>query len=328
MYLTEQQSWQTHFFYAMGCEINLWLAYEDARQAQQVLYQAEGLFRVMEARLTRFTQTSELARLNERPGQWVSVSAVMWEVVTRALQLAEETGGLFDPTMLNALEAVGYDRPFAEIPDTIEGEDGQQFIFPEVNWYDVGFDAERQVVCLPTGLRLDLGGIGKGFTAQKVVNFLNQWGPCLVDAGGDLTAGDGPVGWPGWPVGVAVPWSRQQVEPANLLRLWLCNGTLATSGIDYRRWQRNGVMVHHVIDPRTGKTAVTDVLTVSVLATDACRAEAWATAALVAGVELGGEALMEQKLPGVFVDEAGGLVLTAVMEPLVELDGDALGRLV
>lgn len=69
-----------------------------------------------------------------------------------------------------------------------------------------------------------LGGIAKGFTAEQlVVDFLGQWGSCLVDAGGDLTAGDGPAGHPGWPVAIAMPDTDENVEPATAALLWLNN---------------------------------------------------------------------------------------------------------
>ena len=84
-----------------------------------------------------------------------------------------------------------------------------------------------------------------------------------------------------------MPSPVRDAEPESVLSLWLNNATLATSGIDYRRWQQDGQPVHHLIDPRTGLPAATDVVTASVLCSDARRAEAWATATLVAGCEIG-----------------------------------------
>ncbi|MEZ4519332.1 MAG: FAD:protein FMN transferase [Chloroflexota bacterium] len=99
--------------------------------------------------------------------------------------------------------------------------------------------------------------------------------------------------------------------------LWLVNGTMATSGTDYRRWQRNGNLAHHVIDPRTSLPSETDLLTATVLARAAVRAETWATAALVAGSTTALEALTGMGLAAALVDQQGGLMLTSALEPYI-----------
>jgi thiamine biosynthesis lipoprotein len=168
-------------------------------------------------------------------------------------------------------------------------------------------------------MRLDLGGIAKGDTAAQVVHWLNSFGPCLVDAGGDLTAGDAPNGLPGWPVGIAAPWGSA-VGHDDLMRLWLCHQSLATSGIDYRRWQQHGREHHHIIDPRTQLPAVTDLLTVSVLTDEATTAEAWATAMLVAGSDASLWLLQERGLAAAVIDQESRLLLTPALRPLVQFE--------
>lgn len=309
----------------MGSQIGIWLELEQAEQATAVLRQVERLFCVIETRLTRFSETSELSQLNERQGEWVPVSNVMWQIVCRALELAEETDGLFDPTILNALETAGYSQSFEQMGGTAVSAgvatNGASWTRAEstlgYGWRDIMLDRERQAIRLPEGVRLDLGGIGKGYAAQQAVAFLSQWGPCLIDAGGDLVAGDAPRGWPGWPVGISAPWASDNGNPQEVLRLWLRNRTLATSGIDFRRWQQNGRLQHHLIDPRTGQPAETNAMTVSLLARDATRAEAWATAALVAGVEAGLEATEDEQLAAVFIDKNEDLFLTEEMYSLI-----------
>jgi thiamine biosynthesis lipoprotein len=114
-------------------------------------------------------------------------------------------------------------------------------------------------------------------------------------------------------VAVAAPAAAD--DAPDLLHLWLAQATLATSGIDYRRWQHNGRTVHHLIDPRTGHPAATDAVAVSVLAPDAATAEGWATAALVAGRDEGLALLARQGLAGAVVDRQHQLVLTPAMTP-------------
>lgn len=303
----------------MGSQIGLWLD-TTPEIAAAAFTQAEALFAFNERVLSRFLPESELSQVNGRSGEWVPVSDLLWNVVCDAVLQAEATQGLFDPTLLNALEAAGYDRSFALMTpagtrmnaDAADGNRG--------NWQQIGLNADTQSIWLPPGIRLDLGGIGKGFTAQEAVELLSQWGPCLVDAGGDVTAGAAPRGLPGWPVAIAAPWTEESPEQANLLTLWLAQSSLATSGIDYRRWQTDGRTAHHLIDPRTGQPARTDILTVTIWAEQATTAEAWATAVLVQGSVQGWQSLTQQShLAGAIITENQHLIMAESMQGLIAL---------
>jgi thiamine biosynthesis lipoprotein len=306
--MRDEPTWLSHQFRAMGSHMVLWLE-ADEMTARPVFGRAQALVVETERVLSRFDPQSELSQLNARPRQWVLVSPLLWDVVTRSLAVAEATGGWFDPTVLSALEAAGYTCSFADMRGVAQDSDGEA---SPGCWAAVQRDPTQQAIWLPAGVRLDLGGIAKGHTAQRVAAYLSRWGPCLVDAGGDLTAGAAPQGLPGWPVAVAAP-SASDDDPPDLFHLWLTHASLATSGIDYRRWQHNGRVVHHLIDPRTGYPAVTDTLAVSVLAPDAAQADGWATAALVAGRDEGLALLARQELAGAVVDGQHDLLLTPLM---------------
>ncbi len=285
--------------------------------AERLLREAETMIRRAESVLSRFDKASELTWLNSRAGRWTAVSDLMWSVITHARFMADETGGLFDPTQLTALESAGYDRSFTQMEHNLVAYVAQTGVGCHGQWQEVQLDPATQAVRLPPGVRLDLGGIAKGHTAQQVVDFLYEKGPCLVDAGGDLIAGAAPLGWPGWPVSVAAPYQQADPVQEDLLQLWLVNGTMATSGVDYRRWQRNGRPAHHVIDPRIGVPAETDLLTTTVLARAATRAEAWATAALVAGSESAMQQLSAMGLAAVLVDRQSAFILTPALAPFL-----------
>ncbi|MCP4359441.1 MAG: FAD:protein FMN transferase [Chloroflexi bacterium] len=314
----------THNFYAMGCHMAVWLEHEETNTAVSAFQEVETLFATAEKRMTRFSANSELSQLNGQTGQWVCVSSNLWMIIQCAAQMAAETEGLFDPTMLNALEALGYAHTFDEIRDTTavstqnNNENGR--------FQDIQFDETHRAIKLPTGVRLDLGGIGKGHTAQQAIAYLNTLGPCLIDAGGDLTAGIAPQHYPGWPVGIAAPWSAE-MERENLLRLWLSESSLATSGIDYRCWTQNGRLQHHIIDPRTSQPADTDILTVSVLAEDAYIAETWATAALVAGMQAGSDLLHEQAMGAAFINHDWQVSLTPTLASQVQWEWTTVSNL-
>ena len=323
--LTNQTTWSSHHFYAMGSQMTAWLDLADQSLADQTLQQVAALFHAAEARLSRFTQSSELTQVNAQAGEWTAVSNVLWRLVVRSLQLAKATDGYFDPTILNAMEAAGYDRDFAQLAQQTQPTNGAQRLTASQAtrgcWQQVELDPTQHAIRLPAGTRLDLGGIAKGDTAQQAVAFLSQWGPCLVDAGGDLVAGDAPTEWPGWPVGIADPNDAHKEGNAlnrDLAQLWLKNSALATSGVDYRRWQHNGAQLHHLINPHTGITATTDLLTVSVLAADAAVAEAWAKAALIAGATAGQLWLTGQQIAAALVDQHHQLTCTPALQPFIQ----------
>ena len=307
----DPSTWPVHHFRAMGCEMSVRRALSAAAAARPFA-RVERLFVAVEQALSRFDAQSELSRLNARPGEWVRVSPLLWEVLESALAMAQETGGRFDPTLLGALEAAGYGRTFGEI--AAAGAVGPSSDSHRGRFREIGRRAAPREVFLPRGVRLDLGGIAKGWTAQRAVQRLRPWGPILVDAGGDLVAGDAPPGWPGWPVAIAAPSDGARPNAPDLAQLWLRNAALATSGVDFRRWQVNGATRHHIIDPRTGRPAATDLLAVTVLDQSAVRAEAWATATIVAGRERGAAALSRGQMAALFVHHDGRALMTRAMQ--------------
>ena len=248
-------------FRAMGTEIELLV---EADGAAGALEAAEGEFHRLEALLSRFREDSELSRLN-RDGA-LAAGPDLRRVVELALAARERTGGRFDPTVHNALVAAGYDRTFEDIAP----ESHVRCLAPDVALGDARVDGTR--IELDPGVRLDLGGIGKGYAAERAAEILATAGPCLVNAGGDIAVRGGR-----WPVGV-----ETAAEP---LTLELSRGGLATSGRDRRRWRRNGRELHHLIDPRTGEPAETDLLRVTVIAPDAVEAEIAATSLFLAGAD-------------------------------------------
>jgi thiamine biosynthesis lipoprotein len=237
-----------------------------------------GWFEQWEATLSRFRPESELSALNRTSGQWVYVSPTLFAVIAESRRAAKLTDGLVNPLILPALEAAGYLANFD--PERFRpGPIGQAI--PAPDWRDLWLDPDVSCVFLPGGARLDLGGIGKGWAAQQAAERLAVVGPCLVDAGGDLAARGSPDSSGGWLIEVpGFPDDDRDGQPF-LIRLE--NSAIATSGTDYRRWIRGGHMLHHLIDPRTGRPADSRVVQSSVVAPDAVLAEAWAKAALIGG---------------------------------------------
>ncbi len=261
-------------FRAMGCAM-MAMVESTSPEATAILNALPAQFEAWEQCLSRFREGSELSRLNKVHGQWTPVSSTLWSVLMHALWGARESNGLVTPTLLAALEAAGYDRSFEALGKAAHRKDSMRV---KHGWRDIEMDAGRCAVRLPLGLRVDLGGVAKGWAAQEAARMLSRFGSALVDAGGDIAVFGGPL-----PIGIANPFAPDQAVAV----VQAGNCAVATSGRDFRRWQANGAWQHHIIDPRTLAPAQTDVLTASAIAPDAVSAEVAAKAMLILGSERG-----------------------------------------
>ena len=290
-------------FHAMGCHLVVVL---DSAQPAASLKVVPMLFENWEQIFSRFRANSELNLLNRRAGQWVRVGTALWEVMHLALVAADWTDGIFSPTILNALEAAGYDRTFAEIA----ASDQPITLQPDGQWRSIQRQSLNRLIWLPPDVRLDLGGIVKGWAADRAAKKLSARGPALIDAGGDIAISGPRADGSPWPIGVLNHFQPDQ--PFETLKI-ACGG-VATSGRDYRRWLRDGYWQHHLIDPRTGLPAQTDVLSATVIAPTAFEAEIAAKVVVISGSEQGLAWLTEQPdYAAIIVREDGRAVYSAEM---------------
>jgi thiamine biosynthesis lipoprotein len=264
----------THRFRAMGTTVTLLGpagAGDDALRS--AARRVEERFEEMEQRFSRFRRSSELSTVNRAAGMPVEVSEDFAEVMRYALDGAERTGGLFDPTILPALVAAGYDRDFDLIGVGERTTAGPVRVRQDA-WREVRLDGTT-LVC-PVDVAIDLGGLAKGWTVDRAAQDAAEVLPwAAVNAGGDLRIlGDPGPG--GLPVAVEDPFDRD----LEVLRLSLDGGAVATSSTARRAW---GPGLHHVIDPRTGLPAATHILQATVWARTCAEAELWSKWALLTG---------------------------------------------
>jgi FAD:protein FMN transferase len=248
-----------HHFEAMGTVCSLFAI----GATRNRLIEGEAWVRDLASRLTRFSADSELSRLNARAGEWFEVSADFEAVLRAALQAYEMSSGLVSAAVLPRMLAAGYTRPLREgaTAATLERPRPTSPL-PEV------LQVQRGAARLERGTGVDLGGIAKGWMADRLCEVLGA--NAVVNLGGDLRAvGTGPRGG-GWPVGVVC------------MTLMLRDQGAATSSTRRRRWAGG----HHLIDPRSGLPADTGLEEVSVVAASGFAAEVSAKTALLLGPDL------------------------------------------
>lgn len=282
-------------FPALGSEIVV--AVTEPARLEGVLAHVRACVDEVDRALSRFRDDSELARLARNPGRPQVASPLFLEVLDLACRAAAETGGWFDPTVRDAVEAAGYDRSIERIET--EGPGPVRPTAPAGQWRRIRYDRAAGTVTLPEGVRLDFGGIGKGFTVDYALRgFQTRPYGVLVSAGGDLAA-SGPAPGAGWPCGIA-PAPDEPTETVVLLRA----GALATSGLGRRQWRRGGETLHHLIDPRTGRPASSPWRAVTVAAGTCVAAEVAAKVAWLLGAD-GPGWVLEHRLATRFRDHAG-----------------------
>jgi FAD:protein FMN transferase len=263
------------------------------KTGEKALKRTQLLFEKAEETMSRFNADSELTRLNLSAGFPFKASPRLFDVVGESLEAARATGGVFDPTILPNLMASGYDRSFEKMSGRID-EPRPNVTGTKCRWQDIQLDAASSSVYLPAGCGIDLGGIGKGWTVDKVSNILGTFPNFAIDAGGDIRVkGTKADGLP-WNIGVADPLDISR----NLMVVELTDGAICTSTTSRRKWESAGKIKHHLIDPRSGEPARSGVISATVIAESATRAEVIAKTALILGPEDG--LLFIESQPGAF----------------------------
>jgi thiamine biosynthesis lipoprotein len=241
-------------FLAMGTSFEV---HADSFRSQQAV---RSMVAEHEARFSRFLDTSELSRINRSSGSSTVISDDMRSVLATALRAHSLTGGLVDIGVGDAVRMWGYDTSMSDLVEPRRAPVGST----ASHWH-----LHDNRVRLAEATQLDLGGIVKGWTCDRVVE---SGLASMVSAGGDLrSTNDSLV------VGIL------DHEDQEVAEIEVGVGSLATSSRMKRRWALEHGEAHHLIDPRTMRPSVTPITSASVVATTAVEAEAGAKAVLLLG---------------------------------------------
>ena len=235
----------------------------------QNLESAEHFLKSLESKWSRFIPDSEISVINNAEGKTTEVSTETLKLVQAAMRANKITKGYFDPTVLPLLLKSGYER--SRVNPNLE-----TFLPESASWPGDIQSAQisENTVKLPRGTTIDPGGIGKGLAADLVVEMLISQGVAgaLVNANGDVVVeGESPQGGP-WLIGIEDP-NEPQIE---IEQIRISSGAVATSSRVHQTWEKAGQKYHHLVNPLTGSTAVTETLSASVVCAKGADAEALA----------------------------------------------------
>lgn len=271
-------------------------------------------------------ESAEVAQMNKAAGEGQTlVSAKMAEWLGRCLQISEESGGAFDVS-------IGRLSRLWDIDTWAAAADPQDYELPEqqeitqalatTGWQrirlEMGTDGSA-TVSIPEKMQLDLGAVGKGVALDEIRMTLEEYpeinGAVISVGGSILTYGNKPEGG-AWQVAVTNP-----LDPSDSVGILTLDGgyCVSTSG-DYERYvEVEGVRYHHILDPRTGAPACSDVAGVTIVSKDGFLSDALSTACFVLGQEEGKKLLEKYDAEGLFIDHEGNINMTEGMRQYFHL---------
>lgn len=269
-------------FPAMSTTVEITGVGVPAREVASAAALGHGLSQQWEEWFSRFRSDSQLNRLNAAAGAAVRVEVDVLNLLETVKVAVRRTGGRFDPSVLPALEAIGYDRSIECLRSSrrlVAGEPrpaaGLQ------GWDSVRIDRKRGEVQLPPGMRIDLGGVAKGAFVDRLALEVSSWLGGCIDAGGDLLVWGAPPDGDSWRIGIEDPF-----HPAAEVLVADVSGSrrigVATSGTYRRRWSAGERMAHHLIDPSSGSPLLDGLRLVTAFAPDVMSAEIATKALMVA----------------------------------------------
>jgi len=303
-----QAEWHSREEAIMGTRVAVELWSEDAALAERAMGAVIAEMRRTDELMSTYKPESQLSQVNshahERP---VEVDADILSVVERGLEMSRLSGGAFDITYAS----VGYLYDYRAHQRPTEAAIAAAL--PGVDYRQVVVDREtRSIRFLREGVRIDLGGIAKGYAVDRSIEKLRELGirHAMVNAGGDTRLLGDRRGKP-WIVGIRDP----RAEGRMVTRLPLADEAISTSG-DYERYfEEDGVRYHHILVPGTGRSARA-VRSATVLGPDATLTDALSTTVFVLGVERGME--LVARMPGVeavVVDAEGRIFYSDGLTP-------------
>tara|TARA_R110002126_G_scaffold33382_15_gene104474 strand:- start:2491 stop:3618 length:1128 start_codon:yes stop_codon:yes gene_type:complete len=280
-----QAQWHRLPFQTMGTQAYVELWAEDDKLGKDLLLAVQNEFERINQQMSPYLASSELSLLNrEAANRPVTISRELYQLLQQAEQLAVLSNGAFDISFAS----VGFSYDYRQhIKPSTEQLDSQR---PLINYRHIKLLPDNQVQFAKAGVKIDLGGIAKGYAVEQAIGLLAKAGVkhALVTAGGDTRLLGDKRGRP-WMVAIKHPRKDDDI----VAQLPLADSAISTSG-DYERFFiEDGVRYHHILDPKSGQSP-SGLMSVTVLGPDATRTDSMSTTLFVMGLERG-MAFIEQQ---------------------------------
>ena len=257
-----------------------------------------------EAVLSKTREGSDVWNINHAAGEPVEVSDATVEILRLAREIGDRTGGAFDITIAPAVALWDFSGAGARLPDAQRLREAAE----RIDYRKVEIDGSA--VRLPEGMQIDLGGIAKGYIADRIADYLRQSGvtSALLNLGGNIvTVGGKPGG--SWKVGVQDPSSETGEAKIAILAN---DASVVTSGVYERGFDLNGVRYHHLLDAQTGWPVQNGLASVTIVARESALADALSTGVFALGLE-DGMALVESMdgVEAIFITDRGEVIFSS-----------------
>lgn len=292
----------------MGTRVSVELWHDDDARGRELVAEVMEEYRRIDREMSTYKPDSEISAVNAHAAEGpMAISAELYSMIERSLELSVASHGAFDITY----DSVGYLYDFRAHKRPTEGEIGEHLA--AVDYRHVILDPKARTVRFGVpGVRINLGGIAKGYTVERGAELLRKQGVqhALLNAGGDTRVIGDRRGQP-WIVGIRHP--RQEDEVVT--RLPIVDEAISTAG-DYERFfEENGRRYHHIINPSTGRPTE-GILTVTVIGPDGTLTDGLDTAIFVLGVEEGLELIKSYpEYETIIVDASGKVFYSSGLEP-------------
>ncbi len=302
-------AWHSRQAAIMGTRIGVEVWHLDEAQAQQAMDEALSEFHRLDQALSPYIESSELYRVNqEAAARPVKISREFCDLIQTSLEFSRLTDGAFDITFAS----IGYQYDYREGIKPSDEAIAQSL--PLINYRLIKLDRKNLTVSFEKpGVRIDLGGIAKGYAVDRAIQILQRHGirNALVSAGGDSRILGDHHGRP-WNIGIQAPRKRQGLAAV----LPLTETAISTSG-DYERYfERDGVRYHHILSPKTGRSAG-ELHSVTILGPNATRTDALSTSVFVLGLNAGLELIDGlEDVEAVIIDSRGDMHTSKGLEGL------------
>jgi FAD:protein FMN transferase len=306
---TARAEWFAREEAIMGTAVRVELWHDDRHAAEAAMAAVMDEMNRIDAAMSPFKPESELSRINrEAAGRAVPISREMFDLISRSIEFSRLSDGAFDITF----SSVGYMYDYRAHRRPTDEEIARAL--PGINFRHIQLDAGARTIRFARhGVRIDLGGIAKGYAVDNCTAILRARGisNAIVTAGGDSRLLGDRRGRP-WTIGIRDPRRRGEV----IAMLPLENVAISTSG-DYERFfEEDGVRHHHIINPRTGKAAATGIRSVTVIADNGLTTEGLTKSVFILGVEKGLRLVDSLRgVDAVIVDDGGRVHYSSGLAP-------------